>query len=312
MSYQRNDVHVSQPLTKFALKYIQDEKSMIGDMVAPQVESVKEQDLYYTFDRGNWRLTEDVRAPGDESNRSTVPILSTSTYNIQEHTLHDVVPFRVIDEADAALEPKQDTTSDLMEQLMINKEYAIQGVAFNSANVSDYVTLSGALQWDYTSTVAIIDDVTTGQFTISQNIGKMPNQGVMGANVWKIVKNNDDILDRIKYSQKGILTPDLVAACFDLDELQIGKAVYMSTNPGITSEATAYIWGKTFLLQYKQPRPRKRGMSHVYQFTKKGGTARVKEWERQENDGVWIEPGLFYVAKPISSYCGYAIFEVVG
>ena len=311
MAYQKSDVHISQPLTNFALRYVQDKANMVADKLAPQVPSKKESDKYFTYDRANWRITDDLRSPGDMPNRSNTPALSTSSFLIEEYSLYDIVPYRVIEDADTPLQPKQDTAADLLEQLMVAKEKRAADTLFATAAAANYVAFSATVQWGYTSTTTPINDFTTGIFSMIQEIGRKPNQATIGNAAWQTLKNHADVLDRIKYTERGILTPDLVAAVVDLDTINLGVAVNMTTAPGIASEAVSYIWGKHVLIQYTNPRPSKKSMTHATQFTKKGGTAQVKEFDKKENNGVWVEAGLYYDFKIVSTLCGYLMFDVV-
>jgi hypothetical protein len=312
MTYGKRDVHISKALTNFAIKAIQDGSNFIGDQVAPKVNVQKMADKYFQFSRGNWRTTEDLRTSGNASNRSVSPSLSTDAYLIEQRALHDIVANDEIDEADSPLEPKQDCVSDLMEQLMINKEKRIADTVMVTASVADYTSLAAASQWGYTSTTTPIEDMDTRFDAIAKNIGKPANQVTMGKDVFTVLKNHSDILDRIKYTQRGVVTEDLLAAVLDVDKVLVGKAVYMTTAEGIASESTSFIWGKNVLIQHTAPRPAKRVISHAYQFYKNSGEMVVKDIEDIKNDGRYIEV-QHWVSEPkvVSTLAGSIIFGAV-
>jgi hypothetical protein len=311
MAYSRSDVHISKPLSDFALRYVQDQKSFIADRVLPPLMVSKETDKYFTFDRGNWRVGDDLRAPGTRPNRTNPATLSNDTYSIDEHALYDIVPYRVIDEADSPLQPEQDCIVDITEQLLVNKEADVASTVFATSSCDSFLSVPAASKWNYTTTTTPLLNIETGAAAVIRAIGKRPNKATIGYEVWSVLKNHADVLDRIKYTQKGVLTPDLVASCMDLDELLVGSAVYMSTAEGIASEATAFIWGKHMVLSYVNPRPAIKSMSHGYQFIKKSGNVTVKRWDVKEEDGVWVEAGLFYDDKIVSTKCAYGLFNVV-
>ena len=48
----------------------------------------------------------------------------------------------------------------------------------------------------------------------------------MGAYVMEALKQHPDIIDRIKYTQRGIVTEDLIATLFDVDELYVTYATH--------------------------------------------------------------------------------------
>jgi len=311
MSYQQTDVHVNKPLTDYAIRFLQDDANFIADKVAPKVNSIKLADKYYTYDRAPWRQSDDLRKAGTQSNKGVTANLSTAAFLIEKYSLHDVVPDDVMDEADSPIEPQQDTVADLVEQLMINKEIRCKDEFFVTSSVQNYTSLATASQWGYTSTTTPIDDFDTGNFAIQKEIGKESNQATIGNEVYKVLKNHEDILDRIKYTQKGIITADIIAACMDIDSLLIGKGIYMTTGEGITSESMSYIWGKNMLIQYVSPRPSKKRLTHGSQFVKKGGGASVKSFYDDKADGQYVEPSIYYDFKAVSKLCGYTIFGAV-
>ena len=312
MSYGTRNVHISKALTNFAIKAIQEPANFIGDKVAPKVKVTKMADKYFKFTRGNWRTTEDLRTSGNPSNRSVSPSLSTDSYLIEQRALHDIVGYDEIEEADSPLEPKQDTVSDLMEQLNINREKRIADSVFVTSAVADYTSLAAASQWGYTSSTTPIEDLDERFDAVLKNIGKDVNQVTMGKEVFTVLKNHADILERIKYTQKGIVTEDLLAAILDVDRVLVGKSVYMTTGEGVASESTSFIWGKNVLCQHVAPRPAKRVISHAYQFYKKSGEMVVKDMDDSKNDGRYVEV-QHWIADPkvVSTLAGSMIFGAV-
>jgi hypothetical protein len=85
----------------------------------------------------------------------------------------------------------------------------------------------------------------------------------------------------------------------------------MTTNEGISSEATAYIWGKYFLVSYVNPRPALKAVSHAYQFAKSNSKVVVKEWTEQKLGGQWIEGSIMYDSKVVSTLAGYLMIDPV-
>lgn len=311
MALGRGDVHASVPLTNFAIRYIQDAKNFIADDVLPPLPVDKMINQYYIFDRGNYRTGDDARMAASKPIRTSPAQLSKDSYNMVRHSLFDIVPNDVIDEADVPLAPLQDTVVDLTQQLLINKELSVANYCALTASVANYTSLAAASQWGYTSTTTPLKDITTAINTVLKESGQKPNLGWMGNPVYQTLKNHADIIDRIKYTQRAIVTTDIMAACMDLDNVVVGNAVYMTTPEGVSSEATAFIWGKNFGVVYSNPRPAMKAVSWGYQFVKKGGSVVVKQFPVLKEDGVWVEGNLYYDKKITSTYCGYTIFGAV-
>jgi hypothetical protein len=63
--------------------------------------------------------------------------------------------------------------------------------------------------------------------------------------VYNKLKFHPEIVDKIKYVQKAIATPDLIAAIFDLKQVLVGRAVYAQDDGTFVK-----IWGKDAILAY--------------------------------------------------------------
>ena len=89
------------------------------------------------------------------------------------------------------------------------------------------------VQWDQAASDPI-DNVAQWILDFRQLTGFAPNFCVMGAYVMKSLKNHPDIIDRIKYTQRGIVTEDLIATLFDIDELfvELRDGGHRPANPG--------------------------------------------------------------------------------
>lgn len=312
MGLGRRNVHINAALGDMALMYMQKAEDFIATKVMPIIKVKKSSDSYYTFGRGHWRLADDQRGPTSKSNRAGVPQPSTDTYYSKEHALHDLVDWEEMDEADDPLMPKQDTTAFLTQQLMINRESHVSSIVFASSSSANVTSQAAASKWDYTSTTTPIDDVDTMIDGVQSEIGRDPNTGITGRQVWTILKRHAQIIDLIKYVQRGVTTKELVASVFGLDKLLVGKGVYMTTGEGISSEATDYIWGKHFVVTYvEMERAAKKVLSGFYQFCKKSGEPEVREWEEKSKKSDAVEVAVWYDGKVTCSLCNYLLSNVV-
>ncbi len=312
MGLGRRNVHVNAALGDMALMFMQGREGFISTDVMPILKTKKSSDVYFTFGRGHWRERDDEKASTSKPNRAGVPQPSTDTFYSKKHALMDLVDWDEIDEADDPLEPKQDTTNFLMEQIMINREKVTADLAFASASSANVTSQAAGSKWDYTSTTTPIDDTDTMIDAIQKEIGRDPNSGVMGRQVWTVLKRHSQIIDLIKYVQKGIATKDLVASIFGLDKLLVGNSVYMTTGEGIASEATDYIWGKHFLVTYaERERASKKVLSGFYQFCKNSGEPQVREWQEEAEESDAVEVSVWYDGKVTCSLCNFLLSNVI-
>ena len=83
--------------------------------------------------------------------------------------------------------------------------------------------------------------------TIRKNTGFRPNVLTLSANNLPEIKQESSVLDRIKYTERGIVTAPLIAAMFELDECLIGDAIYSSAEETEAGDdfTGVNVWEKT-------------------------------------------------------------------
>ena len=299
------DVHVDAVLSGVSIRYTNDE--MIADQVLPVVPVKKESDKYYIYTR-NWRLPQSKRAAGAEANEVEWNV-STSTYTTEEYALKDLIPDRVRDNADNPLDMDVDTTENLTEVIQLGREKRVADIVFASGNYGSQTSaLAGASRWDDYAGSDPIGDVRTAKATVHAASGKLPNVMVVGYQVHLKLLDHPDILERIKYSQKGVVTEELLAQLFEVDKYIIGKALYDSSLEGAT-EDLGYVWGKKVALLYSQPSPGLKKVSFGYQFQSRG--FRTKKWRVEGREGDFIEAGEIRDEKLVAVSTGYLYTTVI-
>ena len=102
---------------------------------------------------------------------------------------------------------------------------------------------------------------------------------MLGPGAYKALKVHAALLERIKYSERGVITAELIAQILDLDKVIVGKAVG-ADDAGTFSD----LWGKNALLAYVTPEssPSEGTPSFGYTFRKKG----------RPNAGTYFDSGV--------------------
>ncbi|TDF43129.1 inorganic pyrophosphatase, partial [Histophilus somni] len=75
-------------------------------------------------------------------------------------------------------------------------------------------------------------------------IGRKPNVCVIAGDVWAALKEHPKVVEKLKYSQVAIITPEVFAKLIGIDTVKIGEAVYEH------SQQLTDIWTKTVVLAY--------------------------------------------------------------
>lgn len=215
----------------------------------------------------------------------------------------------IVDNADNPLNPDREATEIVTEKLLIRKEKDVADMVQTSANWTNSGTPSGGV-WSGDTSDPINDVVGPSGIreTMRQLIGSYPNTMVLGATVWAALKRHPDILDRVKYTQLGVVTTDLVAQLFEIEKLIIGTAVIDSSLEGATS-SFGDIWGNYAWFGLVPPNPGLMTPAAGYQFVWK--PRQINRYREMEEHCDVIECLENWDSKVTSADSGYLLTSVV-
>ena len=335
------DVHVNVPLTNISVAYAQSASAFVADKLFSNIPVQKQSDRYFTYDRRYWQRTEaQRRAPGAQSAGSGFQINSTPTYYADVWAVHKDVPDQVRSNTDRPLDADRDATNWVTQQMLLAKEkqfastFAATGVWANETDVKATSTA-----WDANGSTPI-EDVAEASEQFLRTTGYRPNVGVFSPGVERTLKNHSLVLDRIKYTQRGIVTNDLLASLFDLDRLYTLQAVEytgnepavggydpsdVSTVQGINSQMQfigedpdGTSGNGFFLLLYVPPAPSILTPAAGYTFSWTGymGASamggRIKRFRMEENASDRIEMEMAFDMKVVCADMGYLFTNLYG
>lgn len=302
----QRDVVVDPVLSNVSIKF--SNESFIADMVMPVVRVNKQTGKYYTYDKANLRRNKTLRAAGSPSNEVEFG-LSTASYSCDDHALKGFVADEIQDQAEAALNPLVDETENITEMLMIDREKALSAIMADTAQLTKNTTLAGTDQWsDYTNSDPI-GDVRTARTSVHENTFKKPNTLVLGKQTYDILVDHPQIIERVKYSALGVITPELLARVFQVERVLIGEAGENTAKEGQT-DTLGYIWGKHAWVLYISPRVSLKTLTFGWTFTYK--TRQVKRWRDEDREGTYVRVGQDnYDHKIVAATAAYLIKNAV-
>jgi|SRR5215469_11074959 len=267
------NVHIDVVLTQISVAW--PNEGLVGNILFPSVPVQKQSNKYYIFQgrEGWYPALDDARAPGTEANEVPGLTVSIGTYYAQEHALQIAVTDEERENADSPLSPDIDGTEMLASRIALGKEYRIYNLVATAANFNASLTqaLSGTAsggygaQWDLASTTPI-KDIRTSMRMVHKLAFLQPNQAIIPYKVMSALEDNSDLISRIQYVERAILTPDLVASLLSLDNVVVPGFGYATNNPGQTLSLT-YLWNIEVLMAYAPPRPGLKVPAFAYQFT---------------------------------------------
>lgn len=265
------NAHVDRALTNISVSYLQDASAFIADKVFPIVPVKRQSDIFFVYNKGDFMRDEaQVRGAATESAGGDYGVEAAEPYYCRKHAFHkDVTPEERAN-YDEPLDADKDATDFVTQKMLIRREmqwatkFFKAGVWGTEIAGADTAGANAAVKWSL-ATSNPIKDITEAGVKMASETGYKPNTLVLSPYAFNALKNHEDILDRIKYTQKGIVTEDLLATLFGVERVFVAWSVVNSAAKGADA-AVDFIMGKHALLCYSNPRPALRKPSAGYIF----------------------------------------------
>lgn len=303
------DVHVDGPLTNLSVGFKNDAKNFIADRVFPAVPVAKQTDKYFTYTQDDFFRTDaQLRAPGTESAGSGYN-LSTATYSCDVIALHKDIADQTRANADAPLDMNRDAVEFLTQHMLLKRELDWASTFFTASAYTNDVNddTSSPVKFDSTTAITGIQEKMDAVEALT---GYRPNKLVCGVQAFTDLKNNTDVLDRIKYTQQGTATEQLLASLLGLEEVLVARAIRNTSNEGATASYSRIYGANNALLAYAPSTPSLMHPSLGYTFTWSGYQGsnqgqRVSRFRMDHLRSDRIEMEMAYDQKLVSASLGF-------
>lgn len=254
-----SDLHVDQLLTNLSVAFVQESAKFVADKVFPIVPVAKASDKYVIYPKGHfWRDEVGPRPLGGRPNQANFDV-EQGTYVCEEEGLEYKLDERLRANADQPYDPDRSAMRLLTEQMMVHRDSDWASSYFKKevwdTDLKGKSSSPGAgefLQFDQSGTEPV-DFFDEQRDDLGAATGMEPNTLVLGRDVFRVLKNHPEIKDRIKYTQTGFVTAEILAKLFGVDRVVIPGSVKNSAAEG-AADAIDYIVGrKDALLVYSAP-----------------------------------------------------------
>jgi len=297
-------------------------KAYIGDRVFPILDGVDPKAKIAVYQKGAWFRDEaGIRGPGARAPRGGYPMdwltIATKEYAFAKEVTDEDRKFAKSKMA-PPLKPDQDAIEFCADKIDLSKERRISSLI----TAGTWVDANGAGGEDAEglwspagNTNTFLSDIVKGRKAIQNATGVTPNSLILDFATYEALKQCDAIIDKIKYTQRGVVTSEILAAVCDLEEILVGEAIYSTakeTKAG-TDFTARYVWevnagkGMGFLF-YRPASPGLKVPSAGYQARtayEDGSPRRTTTWreaaEHQDVYEVAEETDIIQV----SAACGY-------
>lgn len=327
----QSDLHVNAPLTSVSVAYLQQASRYIATRVFPKVKVEKQSDLYWKYSKSDWRRTDAQRRAPSTETPGVGWNVTTDSYFAHVYGVHKDIDDQLRANADSNFNLDSDATKFITGQLLLKRDIdwafryfktGVWGTEFTG--VAAAPTALQFLQWNQAASDPLIN-FTDWSTSFDELTGFDANKMVVGVDVWKALKNHPAILDRIKYTQKGVVTEDLVASFFGVNEFMVAKAtksVGPQINDAVSQDAAStyerVVNKKSALIVYAPDSPSLLTPSAGYTFTWNGYLGagggeglRIKNFRMEPIASDRIEAEMTYDQKVVSPDMGIYLNNVV-
>lgn len=269
----KTQAHIDRALTNMSVAYIQEESNFVADKVFPIIPVKKQSDTYFVYNKGDFFRDEArVRSNISESVGGEYGVEAADPYYARVHAFHKDVGEQERANYDEPLDADTDAMEFVTQKTLIRREVLWAEKFFNKSIWSSEVAgvasspVAGESVLKFSDPAsAPIENIAEQIVAMAGSTGFRPNTIVMSPAVFYALKNHPDILDRIKYTQKGIVTADLLATLFEVDNIYVTWAVVNTANQG-EEDKIGFVMGNHLLLMYVNPRPALKKPSAGYIF----------------------------------------------
>lgn len=317
----RSDLHIDKLLSNISIRYMNAPDSYVADKAFPVVPVNDQSGKFAKYTKGFWfRNSAKKRAPLTESAGGGYGMDTPGTFYCDNVAFHKDIPDDDRMSADPVFDIEADAAEYSAEKIKIYREVDWATKYFTtgkwSTELQGQTTGVGDdefLCWDEDDSHPVTD-IRSAKTLVKLLTGRTPNTLVVSEKVHNALAEHADVTDKYKYTQKAIITPQLLAGVFEVDKYLIASAVYETADEGLDS-SLAFICGQyDALLVYAAPRPGKRTPSGGYtfrwnrpMFNGKQGTrlsATARKFRLPKVEGDRVEVSSYEDQKLVAADCG--------
>lgn len=259
---ESTQVHIDAALTNLSVAYRNND--YIANALAPMVPVRKQSDRYYVYDsaREQQRATGDLRAPGGLANEVDFA-LSNDRYFCDDHALASAIPDEERENADPAIQPDIDRTEFLTDRILLNQEIALESRLRTDASIAQTAVPTGEEWNDPTSDP--VEHIMAACAAVFTQCQKTANVLVLPYSAYEALRVHPAVIDRIRFSSVGVVTTQLLAQIFDVEQVLVPRCVMNTAAPGQTAVMSP-LWGNTAYAMHITRRPGLKQLSLAYNF----------------------------------------------
>lgn len=252
------EVNYNQILTNISIAYTN--QTYVADQIFPLVPVAAQSGIVPKYNQSHWfRDTAQLRAPGTRSVRGGFKVDITDTYYTPRFSFGFELPDEVRDTAavSGTFNLDRDAVNFVTEKGYLRREVAFAADFFKASVWTDKTGGTDFTQWNDYATSSPLVDLESMRDDMEALIGREPNTLLLGKQAWVQLKWHPDLIDTIKYTQRGVMSTDLFGSLVEIPRILIGRTIRTSSAEGLAETSATYvrIFGKGALMTYVPPAP---------------------------------------------------------
>tara|TARA_Y100001972_G_scaffold129136_1_gene194422 strand:+ start:12615 stop:13562 length:948 start_codon:yes stop_codon:yes gene_type:complete len=265
MPITARDVHIDRPLSNLVVGF--EPQGTIVQNFLPIVNVNKQSDLYFKYEKGDFfRIPSSTERAPKTKGRTTHFNVSSESYYATNYALVDEMDFETLVNQDDPLKLKEKGARNLVNLLMLDMENRIASQTRSVSNMGSGSTVASKWSSSTAGTSDPFGDIALAKNTIRSQTGYDANTMIIGREAYNALVRHADILDRIKYVQRGVVTADLLASLFDIPNVYVGNSI-INTGEENLADSFSDVWGDdTIIAHFAQPETDGKNPSLMYGF----------------------------------------------
>ncbi len=260
----------------------------IGHLIMPIATIPTRGARILKFGKDSFRKMNTRRAPGAEYQRIQYGYASNPVA-LHQDALAATVPFENMEEASQVpgIDLASGSVNLVLDVIALGREMETASLVRDPANynANNKVALLGADKWSDPESDPH-KDVQEAKEQVRRRIGRYPNLFTIGPDVFNALSNHPKIKAQFKYTSSESITTAMLAKYLDVEEVVVGKAVYLEDNAGEVDDAKD-VWGNDASLTYRSKGSNYQVPSFGYTYRLKGYPMVMKPFQDEDTDS-WV------------------------
>ena len=212
----------------------------------PVVPVDNKSDRFISYSKEDWLRDEaQERAPGTESAGGSYEVDTTPNFFCRKYALHKDIDDDTRANQDKPLDADRDGTLFVSQKMLLKREriwasaYMTNVWGTNLTGVSGTPGAGEFKQWDQ-SGATILKNVEDWRELVASTTGYEPNVLICAPDVLATLKVSSEVKDTIKYTQKGVVTENLLAELFGVEKFLVPRGVVNTAAKGKAGSLPAH------------------------------------------------------------------------